>query len=33
MAVYDSCPPYWRERLRRAARALALRRAFAEEIR
>ena len=32
MAVYDSCPPYWRERLRRAARALALRRAFAEEI-
>jgi hypothetical protein len=33
MALSGSCPPYWRERLRRAARALALRRAFTEEIR
>ena len=33
MAWFDSCPPYWRERLRRAARALALRHAFHEEIR
>jgi hypothetical protein len=33
MAAFESCPPYWRERLRRAARALALRRAFGEEIR
>ena len=33
LAWFDSCPPYWRERLRRAARALAVRHAFHEEIR
>ena len=33
MARSESCPPRWRERLNRAARALALRRAFLEEIR
>jgi Family of unknown function (DUF5691) len=33
MARSESCPPRWRERLSRAARALALRRAFLEELR
>lgn len=33
MAMFDACPPYWRVQLRRAARDLALRRAFGEEIR
>ena len=33
MAFSGACPPYWRVQVRRAARAVALRRAFGEEIR
>jgi hypothetical protein len=33
LALFESCPPRWPDRLRRAARAVALRRTFHEEIR